>query len=218
LGCAVSAASLSLLAAGVARAEPVRTLPAASPPAAAGAADAYAADAFMIIHLGKHLDVIDEKGSSWRPVRGLVYRIALTPPEFLEAVGRPDLAGHERSRHRTARTLSIVGDIVAPIGLFATLLGLGVSGGKGALVGLGAIVGGVVMHEVGESMLNPSLPESEALRLADAYNNALRARLGLPPLDAPQMPSPKKEVRTLAFGFAALPSPNGGVAVLGARF
>src|SRR5262249_20648029 len=124
------AALVVLLAAGVARAEP------AGGPAQA-AADAYAENALMIVHVGKPSDAIDEKGSSWRPLRGLVYRFSLEPPEFLDVVGRPDLADHERSRHSTARTLSIVGDIVIPIGLFTALYGLGVSGGRVALIGLG---------------------------------------------------------------------------------
>jgi len=218
---AVVALVVVLLAEGVTRAEPARgaAAAAASPSPTQSAADSYAANAFMIVHVGKHGDAVDEKGSTWRPLRGLVYRFSLEPPEFLDAVGRSDLADHERTRHATARTLSIVGDIVAPIGLFTTLYGLGVAGGRVALIGLGGIVGGVIMHETGESMLTPALPESEALQLADDHNRKLRARLGLPALDVPTTSLPRdRSGGGLALAFGAFPLPNGGVAILGARF
>ena len=80
------------------------------------------------------------------------------------------------------------------------------------------MIGGVIMHETGESMLTPDLPESEALRLADDYNRKLRARLGLPALDPPTASLPRNGSGGLALAFGAFPLPNGGVAMLGARF
>jgi hypothetical protein len=211
-------ALLLLPSAGVARAEPVPTVPPASTTPAQVAADTYAANAFLIVHVGKQGDTVDEKGSTWRPLRGLIYRFSLEPPEFLDAVGRSDLAAHERTRHGTARALSIGGDVVATVGILTAVWGLGISGGRLALAGLAGAIGGVVVHEAGESMLKPALPESEALRLADSYNRTLRARLGLPPLDPAYTTPPANTSHTLALAFAALPLPNGGMAIVGAHF
>jgi hypothetical protein len=218
IGRAACAWVLLLAAGGVARADPIRTGAAAAPTPADAASDAYAANAFVIIHVGKHTDAVDEKGSTWRPVRGLVYRFSLDPPAFLDAVGRSDLADHERKRHRTARTLSIVGDIVAAVGIITAVWGLGVRGGWVALSGLSAAIGGAVAHEIGESMLKPSLRESEALGLADGYNRALRLRLGLPPVESPLTPPPTNAARSPSFALAAVPLPSGAAAMLGTRF
>jgi hypothetical protein len=211
---ATCAAALVSFGAGEVRAEPAPGVPA---PLRA-AADAYTANAVVVIHVGKDSDGIDQKGSTWHPVRGLVYRFALDPPEFLDLVGRPDLAERERTRHATARTLSIVGDIIAPVGIIGALFTLGAHNKLVPVAFLGGGVGGIVIHEVGESMLKPGLRESEALRLADAYNQALRVRLGLPPLDAPERRPPRGAAGTLAFSVSALPLPRGGLAVLAVSY
>jgi hypothetical protein len=210
---AFGGAALAVLSAGAAHAQ------AADVPAPLKAAsDAYTANAVVVIHVGKDSDGIDQEGSTWHPVRGLVYRFALDPPEFLDMVGRPDLADKERTRHATARTLSIVGDIIAPVGIIGALFTLGVHNKLVPVAFLGGGLGGIAIHEAGESMLKPGLRESEALRLADSYNQALRVRLGLPPIDAPERKSPRGPAGTLAIGFSALPLPGGGLALLAASY
>jgi hypothetical protein len=211
---AICAAVLMLLGAGVARAEPAADVPV---PIKA-AADAYTANAVVVIHEGKDGDGIDQEGSTWHPVRGLVYRFALDPPAFLDMVGRPDLAERERTRHATARTLSIVGDIIAPVGIIGALFTLGAHNKLVPVAFLCGGVGGIVIHETGESMLKPGLRESEALRLADSYNQALRVRLGLPPVEAPERRAPHGPAGTLAFSVLASPLPRGGLALLAASF
>jgi hypothetical protein len=178
---------------------------------------AYAANAYAIVHVGK-TDRVNEPGSTWRPVRGLVYRISLDPDVFLESAGRPDLATRERSHHNSARTLSVAGYLFGCAGVVVAVAGFGYGHNVIGVVGLGSLVGGAIAHEVGEARLDPVLPEDRALQLAADYNRDLRVRLGLPAEVAPPRRDPW--TRGPAPGFAAAPLllARGGGLGLGFRF
>jgi hypothetical protein len=151
------------------------------------AAATFTANAFEIVHLGSS-GVINEKGSSWRPVRGLVYRVSIGRDVFFDVLGRADLAEAYLSRRRTAGLIEMLGYTSATAGVFVTFIGFGESTTWG-LVGLSMLVGGVITRELGRGLRQPTFPEDQARDMAARYNEALRARLGLPPVrDEPRPP------------------------------
>jgi hypothetical protein len=174
--------------------------PAATPEAALDT------NAYAIIHVGK-TDKVGEEDSTWRPVRGLVYRIDTDPAVFFESAGRPDLAGEVRAHNHTIETLSVGGYILGIAGVVVTLWGAKAERTAAWAGGLGAIVAGIIMHETGKSMRDePAVPERQALEVAADYNRQLRARLGLPPEDAPPARD-RWSLRPLTL--APLPLPRG---------
>jgi len=179
-----TAAALALLSVGAtARAEErARPMFADLQPGATPEAT-FEANAYDIVHMGKSpKGEIGEKDSSWRPVRGLVYRIDTDPAVFFESAGRPDLAGEVRGHQHTIRTLSVGGYVLGIAGVVVTFWGIHLERTPVWAGGLGAIVGGIVMHETGEGMRDdPPAPERQAVDVATDYNRQLRARLGLPP-------------------------------------
>lgn len=118
-------------------------------------------------------------GVWWRPVRGK-YRRALAYRDFYEALGRPDLADAQASKHFWCSVM-IWGGLALEIAggvLFFT----GLSGGDFSTqskIGLGMFAGGLVSGAVGASTDKPALSEEEALAMAREYNGALRTHLGL---------------------------------------
>jgi len=172
-------------------------------------------NAYAIIHVGKS-DKVGEEDSTWRPVRGLVYRIDTDPAVFFESAGRPDLASKTRGHHHTMETLSVGGYVVGIAGVVVTFWGVGARRTAAWAGGLGAVVFGIIMHETGESMRDePPVPERKALDVAADYNRQLRARLGLPPEAAP--PSRDRwSVRPLTL--APLPLPGGAGLGFAAHF
>jgi hypothetical protein len=138
----------------------------------------YAANAYIIIHMGDGT-VVNEKGSSWRPVRGLVYRYGVERDTFFMALGRPDLADQFLTRRTTGRLVKWTGYTFAVGGLVATFWGWGTHHGAVGFVGLGSLIGGAVAREIGESLLEPSYPEDRAVDMAAQYNEGLRKRLGV---------------------------------------
>ncbi len=133
--------------------------------------------------------------------------------------GRPDLADQFLSRRTYGRTVKWTGYFTAITGLFVAVFGLGSDDHKEiGLVGLGALVGGAIMREVGEGLMKPVFPEDEAIDMAHRYNEALRARLRLPPGDdAPRKPAPTSGGQ-LAFGAVPLISPYGAGLAFGGCF
>jgi hypothetical protein len=146
----------------------------------------YRANAYSIIHLGS--GPVNGSGTSWRPVRGL-YRISVEYEEFFTSAGRPDLAERFASRHAWSRGLSIGGDVAAYVGGAVGLLFLFQGRTTPCLIAFGAGAAGVAVHEVGAHMDKSDYPEDAASALADEYNQALRARLGL------EAPGPEQPTR-----------------------
>jgi hypothetical protein len=177
----------------------------------------YDANAFDISYAAP-TSKVPEPGLGWCPIRGYVDRITLTPDAFLDAVGEPDLARHERTRHRIALTLDVGGEVLAWAGLATAFAGFASKNGRLALAGLGGMVGGFVIEPIGHSMLGPSLPTADAVRFADAYNRALRARLGLPPLAPPSKSDVARRDAGPGFAVAVVPLPGGASAAAGWRF
>ena len=174
--------------------------PAATPEAA------LETNAYAIIHVGKS-DKVGEEDSTWRPVRGLVYRIDTDPALFFESAGRPDLAAEARSHHHTMETLSVGGYVLGIAGVVVTFWGVDVKRTAAWAGGLGAIVFGIIMHETGESMRDePPVPERQALDVATDYNRQLRARLGLP---AEVEPPARDRWSLRPLTLAPLPLPRG---------
>ncbi len=167
---------------------------------------AFDTNAYLIIHVGK-TSTVGEEDSTWRPVRGLVYRIDTDPALFFESAGRPDLAGEARAHHHAIERLSVGGYVLGIAGVAVTFWGASIGRTPVWAGGLGAIVGGVIMHETGESMRDePPLPERQALDVAADYNRQLRARLGLPPEAEP----PTRDRWSLhPLTLAPLPLPRG---------
>ena len=180
--CAATATALALLSVGASARAEERARPAFADlqPAATPEA-ALDTNAYAIIHVGK-TDKVGEEDSTWRPVRGIVYRIDTDPAVFFESAGRPDLASEVRAHHHTIETLSVGGYVLGIAGVVVTLWGAKAGRTAAWAGGLGAIVAGIIMHETGESMRDePAVPERQALDVATDYNRQLRARLGLPP-------------------------------------
>ena len=73
----------------VARAEETARPPFADLQPAPTPEAAFETNAYLIIHVGK-TGTVGEKDSTWRPVRGLVYRIDTDPALFFESAGRFD--------------------------------------------------------------------------------------------------------------------------------
>jgi hypothetical protein len=169
-------------------------------------AAAFETNAYLIIHVGK-TGTVGEEDSTWRPVRGLVYRIDTDPAVFFESAGRLDLAGEARAHHHAIERLSVGGYVLGIAGVAVTLWGASVGRTAVWAGGLGAIVGGIILHETGESMRDePPLPERQALDVASDYNRQLRARLGLPP---EAEPSKRDRWSLHPLTLAPLPLPRG---------
>jgi hypothetical protein len=200
-------ASAPLLAAAAARAEePVA--PTFSDVAAGGNAEAtYEAAAFVIIRQGMN-GVVKEDGSSWYPVRGLVYRLAVERDVFFDAVGRPDLSAAFHQRRTAGRSLKALGYLASVGGVVGGLWAFGTNHSVLGIAGLGSVAGGIACIEIGDVLLEPSYPGDRAAEMAAAYNRLLRARLGLPPA------SP----RPLSVALAPLLLPGGGGLGVGGRF
>ncbi len=211
--------SLALVCAGgAARAERPASPPFSDLQPGATPEAAYAANAYAIVHVGKS-DQVNEPGSTWRPVRGLIYRFSIDPDVFLDSVGEADLASNERTHHRAAQSLSLGGTVFACAGLVAALAGFGSDHNVIGIAGLGSLLGGAIAHEMGESMLDhPVLPEDRALQLASDYNHDLRIRLGLPAEAAPPRRDPWTRSAGPAFGVAPLVFVHGAGLGLGLRF
>jgi hypothetical protein len=143
-----------------------------------GAEATYRAHAYTIVHEGSS-DKVNEPGSSWRPVRGLVYRLAVEPDAFFESLGRPDLASAYAARRARGRALEVVGFVAAAAGVVLVPWLLYKGHVVGALAGGGLLVGGVLVREVGKGMDKPDFPEDRAIDMAARYDEALRAHLGL---------------------------------------
>jgi hypothetical protein len=215
---AVTGASLAILVAAACpwarAAEPIA--PTFQDLTPAESADAtYAANAYVIAHLGGD-GVVNEKGSSWRPLRGLVYRISVDRDVFFNALGRPDLAEAYLSRHRAGRITEVVGYTSACAGVFVTFAGFSKSVTLG-FAGLGMLIGGAITREVGVALLKPQFPEDQALDMAARYNQSLRAHLGLAPVvdPAPRRPDARASGRLT---FVPLVWAGGAGVVAGGRF
>jgi hypothetical protein len=119
-------------------------------------------------------------GVWWRPVRGK-YRNAVSYRNFYEALGRPDLADSQASKHFWCQVM-IWGGLGAEVG-GAVLFFTGLSGGHfstQAKIGLGVFGGGLVSSAIGALTDKPVLSEDEAVAASQAYNEALREHLGAP--------------------------------------
>jgi len=141
----------------------------------------YVVGAYTVVHLGDTKQV-NEPGSSWRPVRGLVYRLSVDHDVFFESLGRPDLASQFARRRALGKTVEVTGYLLAIGGVVFVPWSLYKVQLWGALVGAGALVGGVVARGVGEDLQKPAFPEDEAIDMVNRYNQALRDHLQLPPL------------------------------------
>ncbi len=205
--CVATATALALLSVGASARAEERARPAFADLQPAPTPEAaFDANAYLIIHVGK-TDKIGEEDSTWRPVRGLVYRIDTNPALFFESAGRPNLAGEARAHRHAIERLSVGGYILGVAGVVVTLWGADLQRTAVWAGGLGAIVGGVIMHETGESMRDePPVPERQALDVATDYNRQLRARLGLPP----ETETPARDRWSLRpLSLAPLPLPRG---------
>ncbi len=141
----------------------------------------YVAGAYTIVHLGD-TNQVNEAGSSWRPVRGLVYRMSVDHDVFFESLGRADLAGQFARRRALGETVEVAGYLLAIGGVLVVPWCLYKGQGWGALIGAGALVGGVVARGIGEDLKKPTFPEDEAIDMVNRYNEALRDHLKLPPV------------------------------------
>jgi hypothetical protein len=137
----------------------------------------YSANAYTIVHVGA-TDRVNEPGSSWRPVRGLVYRLAVDPDAYFASLGRLDLARADASRRALGRGLvvggilsAVAGVVLVPWGIYKGHTGVAIAGG-------GLLVGGVLVRHIGEGLEPPTFPEDRAIDMAARYNEALRAHLG----------------------------------------
>jgi hypothetical protein len=138
----------------------------------------YSANAYTIVHLGAS-DRVNEPGSSWRPVRGLVYRLSVEPDVYFASLGRLDLARADASRRAWGRTLVVVGFVAAAAGVVLVPWSLYKGHTVSAIAGGGLLVGGVLVRHVGEGLEPPTFPEDRAIDMAARYNEALRAHLGV---------------------------------------
>lgn len=150
------------------------------------------------LRLAAMYDVDDSRGTpvvrrQWLVLQGEPGR-PLSGPEFYRVLGRDDLAGAHGARH----AWRVTGTVTAALGLLtAAVLGVAsldhgcASGGCSngdrnsdltvpilASLGVGAAGVVVVLHFSGDP---PALDEANARALADAYNQRLRVKLGLPP-------------------------------------
>jgi hypothetical protein len=214
--CVAAATALAWLSAGATARAQEKARPAfADLQTAATPEAALETNAYAIIHVGKS-DKVGEDDSTWRPVRGLVYRIDTDPAVFFESAGRPDLASEARAHHHTMETLSVGGYVLAIAGVVVTFWGIGAKRTAAWAGGLGAIAFGIIMHETGESMRDePPVPERQALDVATDYNRQLRARLGLPP----EVEAPSRDRWSLRpLTLAPLPLPRGAGLGLAGHF
>jgi hypothetical protein len=84
------------------------------------------------------------------------------------------------------------------------------------LIGLGVLVTGAVMREVGVDMKRPDFPEDQALEMAADFNRQLRAHLGLPALrDTAPAPRPARPAGASIAPAPLLSTDNLGVALSG---
>jgi hypothetical protein len=118
------------------------------------------------------------KSTWWRPVRG-VYRFPTNYGDFYRALGRPELADQEETRHATSQWLFWGGLVLMLGGLMGGSYSLYKERKVGAIIGAGFFVGGFITLKVGGAMSRPTLPESAAEEMAERYNRALGQHLGL---------------------------------------
>jgi hypothetical protein len=149
----------------------------------------------------------------WEGYRGK-YKLKLGLLEFYDAVARPDL--HAKGTHHAIVTASV---LVAGLGFFGagsyyTFKQFHEHGSPTiGLVGIGL---GFVCLLTAKAMTFQPTSESESYGLARAYNDRLRAHLGLPPIvEDPTQPSASVPWRKrLAFAASVAPS-GGGLILLG---
>jgi hypothetical protein len=139
----------------------------------------YAANVYTIVHVGGDTGKVNEPDSSWRPVRGAVYRISVEPDAYFASLGRPDLARAYASRRAFGSALVAAGYVGAAAGVVLVPWSLYKGHVWGAVAGGGLAVAGVLVRAAGEGMDRPELPEDRALDMAGRYDEALRAHLGL---------------------------------------
>jgi len=140
----------------------------------------YDANSYDVIHVeSTSVGILwDSTTAWWRPVRG-IYRQPASYGDFLRALGRPDLAEREESRHATAQALFWGGLLVMVGGLIGGAYELSKKHDVGAIVGGGLLLGGYVSLRVGSALSRPALPEPDARDLAARYDRALGQHLGL---------------------------------------
>jgi hypothetical protein len=140
----------------------------------------YDANAYEVIHVeSTSIGVLWNSTTTWwRPVRG-VYRMPTTYGDFYRALGRPDLADQEETRHATSDVLYWGGLLLMLGGLFGGGYEFYKNHEVGALVGAGAFVGGLVSVRIGGALSRPGLPEADARDLAARYDRALGQHLGV---------------------------------------
>jgi hypothetical protein len=140
----------------------------------------YDANAYSVIHVEATSfgALWNSTTTWWRPVRG-VYRMPTTYGDFYRALGRPELADQEETRHATAEALYWGGLLLMLGGLFGGGYELYKNHDVGALVGAGAFVGGYVSVRIGGALSRPGLPEADARDLAARYDRALGQHLGI---------------------------------------
>lgn len=144
--------------------------------------DAFAKNSLSLVIVSRDpTSTASDDTSPWRPVRGK-YRWAMSYGDFYTAVGRPDLAASQNRRDVTSGLLVWGGLAVTIGGIFLVVHGLGAGDGFSTEsgVGVGLMVGGGVAYLLGASMDETVISAGEAQELAASYNDALRARLGVP--------------------------------------
>jgi hypothetical protein len=171
-------------------APPAAPAPTPAPPSQAELAYQRQALRFAAVY-----DIDDRRGAPSVQHQWLVFQgdpgRSLSAEEFYHVLGRDDLADAYRAR----RGWRIAGGITAVLGL-STAVVLGIASLDHGCIGLGCssqrpdyvapmlasfgigLAGFMVLHVKSDP---PAVNETNARTLADAYNQRLRARLGLPP-------------------------------------
>jgi hypothetical protein len=130
-------------------------------------------------------NVIVVNGKSWYPRRGK-YQKELTFEQFYRILGRPDLERRWVVKKWAGVTSAGVGigSLIGGVMLFwrgASLDGITTSGKIGA-----AMVGfGILTSIIASGVLRPPTDDLAAVEMAVRYNDALRVRLDLPPIEPP---------------------------------
>jgi hypothetical protein len=172
--------------------------------------ETYAVNAFGIVR------VESRDNATWRPIRGLVYRMPVERDAFFTALGRRDLADQFVSRRRTGTLVKVLGTSALVTGIVVGLWGLDSGRGWLTLTGLGMIVGGGIAEEVGASLRKPNFPGDDAMDMAVRYNQGLRQHLGLPGDQDNGEPAPRR--RLSLSGVAPWVLSGGGGLAGAARF
>jgi hypothetical protein len=114
---------------------------------------------------------------------------------FYQLVGRPDLAQAYTRNEEVGTLIGLVGLGTILTGLAVavahrgdcTAMNLGVCtdyDSSGRNIGMGVMLGGAVLGLIGAGVAQRPTNDFEERQLADGYNQHLRERLGLPPLQA----------------------------------